>query len=58
MLPSGIVDGQRSMAAKAALQLETMIVTADAEEIDTEKLDEVGNGIARIAGLIANAYFA
>ena len=58
MLPSGIIDGQRSMAAKAALQLETMIATADAEEIGTEKLDEVGNGIARIAGLIANAYFA
>jgi uncharacterized alpha-E superfamily protein len=58
MLPSGIVDGQRSTAAKAALQLETMIATADAEELGTDKLDGVSNGIARIAGLIASAYFA
>jgi uncharacterized alpha-E superfamily protein len=58
MLPGGLVEGQRSTAARAALQLETSLVTVDAEDLDTKRIDKLRSEIARIASLIADAYFA
>jgi uncharacterized alpha-E superfamily protein len=58
MLPGGIVEGQRSTALRAALRLETSLVTADPEDLETEKIDALSNEIAHIASLIADAYFA
>ena len=58
MLPGGIVEGQRSPAAKAALHSIPSSSPPTPEDLDTEKLEALGDEIARIAGLIADAYFA
>jgi uncharacterized circularly permuted ATP-grasp superfamily protein/uncharacterized alpha-E superfamily protein len=58
MLPGGLVEGLRSPAAKAGLLLETSLVTADPEDLDTDRINALSSEIARIAGLIAGAYFA
>ncbi|MEQ1771699.1 MAG: circularly permuted type 2 ATP-grasp protein, partial [Devosia sp.] len=56
-LPGGIEDGQLSRCAKAVLGLHTELCTAEPEDMTTERLAELGNDIANLAGLIADAYF-
>lgn len=56
-LPSGIVEGQLSHAAKAALTLQTELVVVEPEDIKTEDLDKLGRRIGHLAELIADAYF-
>ncbi len=56
-LPGGIEDGQLSTAAKAILALQTQLRTAEPEDMTTERLGVLGNGIGALAGLIADAYF-
>jgi uncharacterized alpha-E superfamily protein len=56
-LPGGIEDGQLSPAAKAVLELHTQLRVAEPEDMTPERLAELGGEIARLAGLIADAYF-
>jgi uncharacterized circularly permuted ATP-grasp superfamily protein/uncharacterized alpha-E superfamily protein len=56
-LPGGIEDGQLSVAAKAVLELHTQLRVAEPEDMDSERLTALGAEIARLAGLIADAYF-
>jgi uncharacterized circularly permuted ATP-grasp superfamily protein/uncharacterized alpha-E superfamily protein len=57
MLPGGMHEGQRSAAAKAALLIETGLLVADPEAIDTDRLFELSREIGRIADLVGDAYF-
>jgi uncharacterized alpha-E superfamily protein len=56
-LPGGIEDGQLSATAKAVLELHTELRVAEPEDMTPERLAELGEEIARLAGLIADAYF-
>ena len=56
-LPGGLEDGHLGVAAKAALELHTDLRIAEAEHMTTEKLGRLGNGIGRLADLIAASYF-
>ncbi|MEQ1899674.1 MAG: circularly permuted type 2 ATP-grasp protein [Devosia sp.] len=56
-LPGGIEDGQLSTTAKAVLELHTALRIAEPEDMTSERLAELGTNIARLAGLIADAYF-
>ena len=56
-LPGGLDDGQLSVSAKAVLELHTQLRVAEPEDMTSERLAELGAGIARLAGLIADAYF-
>jgi uncharacterized alpha-E superfamily protein len=56
-LPGGIEDGQLSVAGRAALELHTALRVANPEDMTTARLAELSAGIARLAGLIADAYF-
>jgi uncharacterized circularly permuted ATP-grasp superfamily protein/uncharacterized alpha-E superfamily protein len=56
-LPGGSVDGQLSPAARAALRLQTELVTADPETFSTADMQRVSAGIVAIADLIADDYF-
>ncbi|MET0437672.1 MAG: alpha-E domain-containing protein, partial [Devosia sp.] len=56
-LPGGIRDGQLSGVAKAALQLQTRLITAEPETMTPDKLDEISNEIGLLASLIAAHYF-
>ncbi|KFL30409.1 hypothetical protein JP75_14565 [Devosia riboflavina] len=56
-LPGGIRDGQLSSVAKAALQLQTRLITAEPQTMTPEKLDEISSEIGLLASLIAAHYF-
>ncbi|WP_193334880.1 circularly permuted type 2 ATP-grasp protein [Devosia beringensis] len=56
MLPGGVVDGQLSPAAKAALEIETGLRTADAIDMVPARLDSLASDIVTLSGLIAAAY--
>jgi uncharacterized circularly permuted ATP-grasp superfamily protein/uncharacterized alpha-E superfamily protein len=56
-LPNGIVDGQLSPAGKAALRLQTELVTAEPEDLSSADLEAVAAGIGKLAQTIADAYF-
>ncbi|MBO9587170.1 circularly permuted type 2 ATP-grasp protein [Devosia sp.] len=56
-LPGGIRDGQLSSVAKAALQLQTRLITAEPETMTPDKLDEISSEIGLLASLIAAHYF-
>ncbi len=56
-LPGGLEDGHLGVAAKAALELHTELRIAEPEHMTTEKLGRLGNGIGRLADLIAASYF-
>ena len=56
-LPGGIEDQQLSGTARAALELHTQLRVAKAEDMTSERLIELADSIARLAGLIADAYF-
>ncbi|MGV3577304.1 MAG: circularly permuted type 2 ATP-grasp protein [Devosia sp.] len=56
-LPGGIRDGQLSSVAKAALQLQTRLITAEPETMTPEKLDDISSEIGFLASLIAAHYF-
>ena len=56
-LPGGIEDQQLSGTARAALELHTQLRVAEAEDMTSERLIELADSIARLAGLIADAYF-
>ena len=56
-LPGGLEDGQLSVSAKAVLELHTELKVAEPDDMTSERLTELGAGIARLAGLIADAYF-
>lgn len=56
-LPGGIDDGQLSTTAKAALELDASLRIAEPEDMTPDRLAELGEGIAALAGLIADAYF-
>lgn len=56
-LPGGIRDGQLSVVAKAALQLQTRLIIADPQSITPEVLDDIANEIGLLASLIATHYF-
>jgi uncharacterized circularly permuted ATP-grasp superfamily protein/uncharacterized alpha-E superfamily protein len=57
MLPGGIEDGQLSAAAKAALEIETSLRTAEPADMTPERLDRLAADIGILAGLVAAAYF-
>ena len=57
ILPGGIEEGQLSTTAKAVLELHTQLRVADPEDMTTERLARLADEIARLAGLIADAYF-
>jgi uncharacterized circularly permuted ATP-grasp superfamily protein/uncharacterized alpha-E superfamily protein len=57
-LPGGLEDGHLSMAAKAALSLDTDLRVCEPEDLTTPKLNRLGIEIGNLAGLIADAYFA
>jgi len=44
-------------AAKAVLELHTQLRVAEPEDMTPDRLAELGTEIARLAGLIADAYF-
>ena len=46
-----------SVAARAVLELHTELRVAEPEDMDSERLAELGAEIGRLAGLIADAYF-
>lgn len=56
-LPGGIEDGHLSMAAKAALSLDTELRVNEPEDMTTSKINRLGIEIGNLAGLIADAYF-
>lgn len=56
-LPGGVEDGHLSMAAKAALTLDTELRVTEPEDMSTAKLNRLGIEIGNLAGLIADAYF-
>lgn len=56
-LPGGIEDGHLSMAAKAALSLDTELRVNEPEDMTTTKINRLGIEIGNLAGLIADAYF-
>jgi uncharacterized circularly permuted ATP-grasp superfamily protein/uncharacterized alpha-E superfamily protein len=56
-LPGGVDDGQLSTTAKAVLELHSSLRTAEPEDMTAVRLGELGAGISRLAGLIADAYF-
>jgi uncharacterized circularly permuted ATP-grasp superfamily protein/uncharacterized alpha-E superfamily protein len=56
-LPGGIEDGHLSMAAKAALSLDTELRVNEPEDMTTAKINRLGIEIGNLAGLIADSYF-
>ena len=56
-LPGGVEDGQLSPAARAVLELHTQLRVAEPEAMTPDRLAELSAEIARLAGLIADAYF-
>ncbi|WP_423067058.1 circularly permuted type 2 ATP-grasp protein [Devosia sp. CN2-171] len=56
-LPGGVEDGHLSMAAKAALSLDTDLRVSEPEDLTTPRLNRLGIDIGNLAGLIADAYF-
>ena len=56
-LPGGVEDGQLSTTAKAVLELHTQLRVAEPEDMTPGRLTELSAEIARLAGLIADAYF-
>ena len=56
-LPGGLEDGHLSMAAKAALTLDTELRVTEPEDMTTAKINRLGIEIGNLAGLIADAYF-
>jgi uncharacterized alpha-E superfamily protein len=56
-LPGGVRDGQLSGVAKAALQLQTRLITAEPASMTPDKLDEISSEIGLLASLIATHYF-
>ncbi|MDB5542066.1 MAG: hypothetical protein JWQ89_3793 [Devosia sp.] len=56
-LPGGVEDGHLSMAAKAALSLDTELRVTEPEDMTTAKLSRLRIEIGNLAGLVADAYF-
>ena len=56
-LPGGIVEGQLSRAARAALLLQTDLVIAEPEDLDSADVLGIAGEIGKLADLIADAYF-
>lgn len=56
-LPGGVVDGQLSPVAKAALQLHTDLVIAEPQHMTPERLERLADEIGILAGVVAAAYF-
>ncbi len=56
-LPGGIEDGQLSTAGKAVLELHTQLRVAAPKDMSSQRLWTLSSEIARLAGLIADAYF-
>lgn len=57
MLPGGIEDGQLSLAAKAALRIQTDLLTANPQDMTPIRLEKLAEDISGLASLIATAYF-
>jgi len=55
-LPGGVMEGQLSPAAKAALELETELRIADPADMTPERLDQLADNIVGLSGLISKAY--
>ncbi len=56
-LPGGVEDGHLSVAAKAALSLDTELRVSEPEDMTTPRLNRLGMEIGNLAGLVADAYF-
>jgi len=56
-LPGGVAEGLLSDTAKAVLELHTELRVAEPEDMTSERLEELGTAIGRLARLIADAYF-
>jgi uncharacterized alpha-E superfamily protein len=56
-LPGGVRDGQLSAVAKAALQIQTRLLTAEPDSVTPAVLDEIAGDIGHLASLIATHYF-
>ncbi|MBN9315532.1 MAG: circularly permuted type 2 ATP-grasp protein [Devosia sp.] len=56
-LPGGIEGGHLSIAAKAALSLDTELRVSEPAAMTTPHLNRLGLDIGNLAGLIADAYF-
>ncbi|WP_055045503.1 circularly permuted type 2 ATP-grasp protein [Devosia sp. A16] len=56
-LPGGVEDGHLSLAAKAALALDTELRVTEPEDMTTARINRLRNEIGNLAGLIADAYF-
>lgn len=57
MLPGGVEDGQLSLAAKAALQIETDLRIVEAADMTPARLEKLASDVAALSGLFAAAYF-
>tara|TARA_R110002124_G_scaffold114535_31_gene269544 strand:- start:12340 stop:14748 length:2409 start_codon:yes stop_codon:yes gene_type:complete len=55
-LPGGVLEGQLSPAAKAALEIETELRIAEAIDMTPARLDKLASDIIALSGLIAAAY--
>ncbi|RYE59237.1 MAG: hypothetical protein EOP20_05070 [Hyphomicrobiales bacterium] len=56
-LPGGIRDGQLSVVAKAALQLQTRLIITEPQAITPAVLEDIADEIGLLASLIAMHYF-
>jgi uncharacterized circularly permuted ATP-grasp superfamily protein/uncharacterized alpha-E superfamily protein len=56
-LPGGVTDGQLSPAARAALELQTELRTANPEDMPPDRLTALARSLEHLAELIADAYF-
>lgn len=56
VLPGGLVDGQLSPAAKAALELETGLRIAEATDMTPDRLDKLSDDLFALSRLISAAY--
>jgi uncharacterized alpha-E superfamily protein len=57
MLPGGVEDGHLSVAARAALQIETDLRTGEPIRMTPERLNTIADDLASLASLVATAYF-
>lgn len=56
-LPAGVVEGQLSASAKAALNLHTRLSVADTQDVTSDMLFALAAGLADISDVTAQTYF-